>query len=282
MSEIIEEIKCLDHGFVKLVDKMGDDSSIVQAARVSYGKGTKSTSEDKGLIRYLVRNRHTTPLEMVTLKFHCKMPIFVARQWVRHRTASINEYSARYSILDNEYYIPEMEQIQPQSSTNNQGREGELSDEDKLSIQNGIRINSNRSYNIYNSLLGSEKHPGIARELARTVLPVNFYTQWYWQINLHNLFHFLSLRMDEHAQYEIRVYANAMYEIIKQHVPLACKAFEDYVLNSVTFSAIEMEILYDLIDFGDIVERVKDSDIKGCFERVSKREITEFINKISI
>ena len=223
----------LNLGFVGLIDSMGNDSSIVQAARVSYGDGTKTVSEDRGLIRYLIRHLHTTPLEMVTLKFHAKMPIFVARQWIRHRTASVNEYSGRYSVMVDEFYVPELEHILPQSKTNNQGRSGEMSLEDKQTGQQCIIDSNKNCYERYQELLGnpdiehswSDDFEGLSREMARGVLSVNNYTEWYWQINLHNLFHFLNLRMDNHAQYEIRVFANAMYELIKPIVPIALEEF---------------------------------------------------------
>lgn len=214
-----KQINILDHGHVRLVDSMGDDSSIVQAARVSHGAGTKTEEEDKQLINYLFKNRHTTPFEMVEFKFHCKMPIFVARQWVRHRTASINEVSARYTQLPNEFYIPE--NLRGQDSKNKQVADGDLIDQiDNMSREN-IRNHCEVAYNLYEELLGD----GVGRELARMVLPINIYTEWYWKIDLHNLFHFLGLRMDKHAQYEIRVFADAMFDIIKEIVPVACQAF---------------------------------------------------------
>ena len=234
-SEILNDEKyvpLLNHGFVGLIDSMGNDSSIVQAARVSYGAGTKKVSEDRGLIRYLLRNLHTTPLEMVEFKFHCKMPIFVARQWIRHRTASVNEYSGRYSVMVDEFYVPELENILPQSTTNKQGRGGEMSDEQKQKIQLAIRESNDDCYDRYRQLLNDDQmndlgEEGLAREMARGVLSVNNYTEWYWKIDLHNLFHFLGLRMDSHAQYEIRMFANAMYDAIKPIVPFAAEAFEE-------------------------------------------------------
>ncbi|KKM13389.1 hypothetical protein LCGC14_1716760, partial [marine sediment metagenome] len=226
-TDILDDEKyrsILNEGFVGLIDYMGDDSSIVQAARVSYGAGTKKVSEDRGLIRYLMRHYHTTPSEMVTLKFHAKMPIFVARQWIRHRTASVNEYSGRYSIMVDEFYVPELEHILPQSTTNKQGRDGEMSMADKIAVRDEIIKSNIECYNRYQNLLGgdlekssmvfSDSFEGISREMARGVLSVNNYTEWYWKIDLHNLFHFLALRMDSHAQYEIRVFADAMYDLI--------------------------------------------------------------------
>lgn len=237
-EEILEkEIKCLNHGFVRLIDYMGNDESIVQAARVSYGKGTKTVREDRTLIRYLMRHHHTTPFEMVELKFHVKLPIFVARQWIRHRTASVNEYSGRYSLLPDEFYIPEEKNIQPQSKINMQGRsEEEISSEVRKKILDLLIAEQKSSFAGYNEMLENN----ISRELARINLPLSLYTQWYWKIDLHNLFHFLKLRIDDHAQYEIRVYAKAMGEMVKKIVPLAWEAFEDYIFNSITFSKTEM------------------------------------------
>ena len=207
MNDIPQDaIPCLDKGFVRLVDSMGGDEAIVQAARVSYGKGTRKVSQDRGLIRYLMRHRHTTPFEMVEFKFHAKMPIFVARQWVRHRTANINEYSLRYSEARDEFYIPDPDQIQFQSTINKQGRSGEVPKALKERIQTYFREISERSFDIYKEM----NDAGVARELARAVLPVNLYTEWYWKNDLHNLLHFIGLRSDSHAQYEIRVYSDAM------------------------------------------------------------------------
>ena len=245
----------LNHGFVGLIDTMGDDYSIVQAARVSYGDGTKKVSEDRGLIRYLIRHLHTTPIEMIEFKFHCKMPIFVARQWIRHRTANVNEYSGRYSVMVDEFYVPELEHILPQSKTNNQGRGGEMSLQDRQIAQEIIEQSNRKCYSLYQELLGttdnflfSDDFEGISREMARGVLSVNNYTEWYWKIDLHNLFHFLMLRMDSHAQYEIRVFADTMYELIKPKVPLAAEAFEDFVLNSERMSRMEMDLLREMLN----------------------------------
>lgn len=229
----------LDKGFVGLVDYMGGDAAIVQAARVSYGKGTKSVSDDSGLIRYLMRHRHTTPFEMVELKFVASMPIYVARQWVRHRTANINEYSARYSEMPEKFDIPELERINPQSTTNKQGREGALPDGVTSDFRSSVESVSKMAYAEYQKGLQA----GIARETARIVLPLNTYTEWYWKIDLHNLFHFLSLRLDKHAQLEIRQYAEVMAQITKMVVPIAYKAFEDYVLNGTSFSGLEQNAL---------------------------------------
>jgi thymidylate synthase (FAD) len=235
-----KEFRCLDKGFVRLIDVMGDDAAIVQAARVSYGEGTRSVSDDRKLIRYLMRHRHTSPFEMVEFKFHIKLPIFVARQWIRHRTANVNEYSGRYSIMREEFYLPEPEQIRPQSLLNKQGRSEEpLPEELARSVRQRLQDTQQRLYAEYQELL----QQNLARELARINLPLSLYTEWYWKIDLHNLFHFLRLRLDEHAQYEIRVYARAIAEIVKQVVPLAWEAFEDYVLNAVTFSRAEQAAL---------------------------------------
>ena len=240
MSNIPEDaIKCLDKGFVRLVDSMGGDDAIVQAARVSYGKGTSKVSQDRGLIRYLMRHRHTTPFEMVEFKFHCKMPIFVARQWVRHRTANINEYSLRYSEARDEFYLPDPEHIQFQSSLNKQGRLGEVSDSLKAKVSDYFQEISNRSFEIYSEL----NDAGVARELARAVLPVNLYTEWYWKNDLHNLLHFVGLRSDSHAQYEIRVFSDAMAESVKKVAPFAWEAYQDYVVSGLRFSRIEQGLL---------------------------------------
>jgi thymidylate synthase (FAD) len=235
----------LDHGFIRVVDYMGDDNAVVQAARVSYGKGTKKVSEDRGLINYLMRHRHTTPFEMAEIKYHVKLPIFVARQWIRHRTANVNEYSARYSILDNEFYIPAPDQLAAQSAQNRQGRDAVLTGDEATEVFKLLREDSENNYAHYEYMLnegpdGEPKDPGrkgLARELARMNLSLNFYTQWYWKTNLHNLLHFLSLRADPHAQYEIRVYADAMLETLKRWVPLTHDAFMDYRMGGVHLSA---------------------------------------------
>lgn len=257
LEEILyDPIKVLDHGFVRVVDYMGDDNAIVQAARVSYGKGTKQVSEDQGLINYLMRHRHSTPFEMCEIKFHIKLPIFIARQWIRHRTANVNEYSARYSILDKEFYIPEPQNLASQSTINNQGRGAVIEGQRAQHILNLLREDSLKSYDHYQDFLNEcdnenldpetvaqNKEDGLARELARMALPVNYYTQWYWKIDLHNLMHFLSLRADSHAQYEIRVYADAMIEILQKWVPLTSKAFMDYRKNGVALSGKGIEVV---------------------------------------
>lgn len=250
-ARLYQPIRLLDHGFVRVIDYMGDDHAIVQAARVSYGRGTKKVSEDTGLIRYLMRHRHTTPFEMCDIKFHVKLPIFVARQWIRHRTASINEYSARYSVLDREFYIPEPAQLAAQSTLNRQGREAVLEGEEAVRVLAMLRADAEQTYEHYEWMLneGTGETPadpnrlGLARELARMNLTLNTYTQWYWKTNLHNLFHFLSLRADSHAQYEIRVYAEAMLDIVAAWVPIAHQAFVDYRLGAVSFSGPMMAVL---------------------------------------
>jgi len=238
----------LDHGFVRVIDYMGDDGAIVQAARVSYGRGTRRVREDAGLIRYLMRHRHTTPFEMCEIKFHVKLPIFVARQWIRHRTASVNEYSARYSILDKEFYIPAPEQLSAQSVINRQGRGAVLDGDEAANVLHLLRSDAERSYANYALMLneGENADPtrrGLARELARMNLTLNTYTQWYWKTDLHNLFQFLSLRADAHAQYEIRVYADAMLRMTEAWVPVAAAAFRDYRLDAVTLSAAMVVVL---------------------------------------
>ena len=233
----------LDHGLLRVIDYMGDDSAIVQAARVSYGRGTRAVSNDEGLIRYLMRHWHSTPFEMCEVKFHVKLPVFVARQWIRHRTANVNEYSARYSILDREFYIPAPEQLAAQSTVNNQGRGAVLSGEEAQRVLDILREDAMRSYDHYEGMLSQEGQQGLARELARMNLPANIYTQWYWKTDLHNLFHFLRLRADAHAQYEIRVYAEAMCRIVADWVPLAYAAFEDYRLGGVSLSGKAVEVL---------------------------------------
>ncbi len=244
IDEILyEEHKVLDHGFIRVMDYMGSDSAIVQAARVSYGKGTKQISQDEALIKYLMRHHHTTPFEMCEIKFHAKLPIFVARQWIRHRTANVNEYSARYSILDNKFYTPKPEQVAKQSDNNKQGS-GEAFDPDtSKEIIDSLTNDSNLVYSHYEKFI----EQGLAREIARTNLTLNYYTQFYWKIDLHNLLHFLKLRADKHAQYEIRVYAEVMLDIIKKWVPLAYNAFVEYCLESACISRTGLEIIRKLI-----------------------------------
>ena len=240
------EIPCLDHGFVALVDCMPrlapegktGDYSIVQAARVSYGQGTKQVSEDRGLVRYLMRHRHSTPFEMVEFKFHISMPIFVARQWIRHRTANVNEYSARYSIVPDRFYRPSVDAVRKQSKSNRQGGDEPI---DAGTAEDFLKLLERAEANYRDYLSLTEK--GVARELARAALPVSVYTEWYWKCDLHNIFHFLSLRMDPHAQIEIQDYAKAMYELIKPIVPVACEAFEDYRLNAMHLTGLEIDAI---------------------------------------
>jgi len=243
----------LDHGFVRVIDYMGDDAAVVQAARVSYGRGTRKISEDEGLIRYLMRHWHSTPFEMCEIKYHVKLPIFVARQWIRHRTANVNEYSARYSILDKEFYIPAPEHLAAQSADNRQGRGAVLEGEEAAHVLALLRQDAEQTYAHYEEML-DESGPGLARELARMNLTLNTYTQWYWKTDLHNLFHFLRLRADAHAQYEIRVYAEAMLETVKAWVPLSFAAFCDYRLGAVTFSAKMLEILKRMLAGEDVAQ----------------------------
>jgi len=233
----------LDHGFVRVIDYMGDDSAICQAARVSYGKGTKSVSNDEGLIRYLMRHWHSTPFEMCEIKLHVKLPVFVARQWIRHRTANVNEYSARYSILDREFYIPEPDALAAQSTTNNQGRGAVLQGAEAARVLEILKSDSNRAYDHYEEMLSEDGKSGLARELARMNLPANIYTQWYWKVDLHNLFHFLRLRADAHAQMEIRVYADAIAKMVADWVPFAFGAFEDYRMGGATLSGKALDCL---------------------------------------
>ncbi|MBB4267232.1 FAD-dependent thymidylate synthase [Roseospira visakhapatnamensis] len=232
----------LDRGFIRVVDYMGDDGAIVQAARVSYGRGTRQVREDRGLIRYLMRHRHTTPFEMAEIKLHVKLPIFVARQWIRHRTANVNEYSARYSVLDREFYIPAPEHLAAQSSDNRQGREGVLTGDEAAEVLDILRGDALRCHANYDRMLNAEgpdhdpARQGLARELARMNLTLNTYTQWYWKIDLHNFLHFVSLRADDHAQYEIRVYAQVMSDLLERWVPLTAEAFQDYRVGGLVLS----------------------------------------------
>ena len=281
VSPGIEEIlfralPALDHGFVRVIDYMGDDGAIVQSARVSYGRGTKKVREDQGLINYLMRHRHSTPFEMCEIKYHVKLPIFVARQWIRHRTANVNEYSARYSILDNEFYLPAREHLAAQSESNRQGRGDVLSDHDAARVLTLLREDAEQSYRHYQELLnvgedGAEldgDREGLARELARMNLSLNFYTQWYWKIDLHNLLHFLSLRADPHAQYEIRAYADVMLETVKAWVPLAFNAFQEFRLGAVTLSAGALKVVQRMLA-GESVDQTSSG--------MSKREWTELM-----
>jgi len=252
---LYQPVPVLDHGFVRVVDYMGDDSAIVQAARVSYGRGTKRAQDDAGLIAYLMRHRHTTPFEMCEIKYHVKLPIFVARQWIRHRTANVNEYSARYSILDKEYYVPSPGQLAAQSQLNRQGRGQVLTGEEAARVLQLLKEDAERTYAHYEEMLNEDidgrvrdsKRKGLARELARMNLTLNTYTQWYWKIDLHNLLHFLSLRADWHAQYEIRAYAEAMLETVKRWVPIAYQAFAEYRLGGAHFSSKGLAVVKRLL-----------------------------------
>ncbi len=242
---LYEALPVLDHGFVRVVDYMGDDTSIVQSARVSYGKGTKKVSTDSGLIKYLMRHRHSTPFEMCEIKYHVKLPIFVARQWIRHRTANVNEYSARYSILDKEFYLPAKENLAAQSRNNRQGRGDLIDGEQANDILKILKEDAEKNYNDYETILNerhngtivNESKKGLARELARMNLTLNTYTQWYWKTDLLNLLNFLSLRADDHAQYEIRVYADVMIDCLKKWVPITYEAFMDYRVGGMELSS---------------------------------------------
>jgi thymidylate synthase (FAD) len=263
LEEILyEPLAVLDHGFVRVVDYMGDDAAIVQAARVSYGRGTRRVSEDQGLINYLMRHRHTTPFEMCEIKYHVKLPIFVARQWVRHRTANVNEYSARYSILDKEFYIPAPEHLAAQATTNRQGRGAVIEGEAAQRVLDLLRRDAERAYMGYAELLNEDAsgasldpaRPGLARELARINLSLGYYTQWYWKTDLHNLMHFLSLRADPHAQYEIRAYAEAILQTVALWVPIAHAAFLEYRMNAATISATGLAVIRRMLA-GEPVEQ---------------------------
>ena len=252
---LYEAIPVLDHGFVRVVDYMGDDSSIVQSARVSYGKGTKKVSTDSGLIKYLMRHRHSTPFEMCEIKYHVKLPIFIARQWIRHRTANVNEYSARYSILDKEFYMPSKDNLAAQSASNRQGRGDLINGKQAEDILNILKEDAERTYDNYELMLNErfdgttidKNNKGLARELARMNLTLNTYTQWYWKTDLLNLLNFLSLRADNHAQYEIRAYAEVMIESLKKWVPVTFDAFMDYRVGGMELSAKGKSVIQKLI-----------------------------------
>ncbi len=246
-AHLYKAVPVLDHGFVRVIDYMGDDAAICQAARVSYGKGTKSVQNDEGLIRYLMRHWHSTPFEMCEIKLHVKLPVFVARQWIRHRTANVNEYSARYSILDREFYIPAPEHVNAQSVVNNQGRGAVLEGAEAARVLDILKADSNRAYDHYEQMISQDGQDGLARELARMNLPSNIYTQWYWKVDLHNLFHFLRLRADPHAQYEIRVYAEAICAMVADWVPAAYSAFEDYRLGGANLSGRAMDAVRGML-----------------------------------
>ncbi len=274
-AQIGRRIDCLENGFVRLVDFMGNDAAIVQAARVSYGAGTKRLREDRGLIRYLMRHAHTTPFEMVEFKFHVKLPVFVARQWIRHRTANVNEYSGRYSEMPDQFYLPEAAQIRSQSAVNRQGRsEDTLPEAETEKILQQLEVGQQRSYAEYLAMLET----GFARELARIHLPLSVYTEWYWKIDLHNLFHFLHLRLDDHAQFEIRVFAEAMADIVKNIVPLAWEAYEDYRLQAIRMTRCERIALKKLLGQRRDNE-LDDAELTAI--GLSKREIREFRRKLA-
>jgi len=278
-SILYKPFKVLDSGFIRVIDYMGDDSAIVQSARVSYGEGTKKVSNDKGLIRYLMKNWHTTPFEMCEIKFHIKLPIFIARQWIRHRTANVNEYSARYSILDKEFYIPRPEHMSSQSSTNKQGRGTNLSKKDTEKFIKILKDDADRNYKHYENMLNenqsgeiiNDDKEGLSRELARINLTLNTYTQWYWKIDLHNLLHFLYLREDAHAQYEIQAYAEIILnKIVKRWVPHTYSAFKEFQLESYNLSKTAIEV---------IKKKLQGKKISYEKSGLSKREWAELTNK---
>lgn len=280
LEEILyEPIEVLDHGFVRVIDYMGDDSAVVQAARVSYGKGTKKVTEDAGLIKYLMRHRHSTPFEMCEMKFHVKLPIFVARQWIRHRTANVNEYSARYSILDREFYIPTPENLGAQAVVNRQGRGDVLQGDEAAAVMKLLRDDAETVYAHYEEMLNqredgttiAEDRQGLARELARMNLTLNYYTQWYWKVDLHNLLHFLSLRADPHAQYEIRVYADAMLDVVKRWVPAVFEAFSEYRLGGTHVSKTGLEVVKRLLAGEPVTQETSG---------LSKREWRELMDQL--
>ena len=278
---LYEAVPVLDHGFVRVVDYMGDDSSIVQSARVSYGKGTRKVSTDSGLIKYLMRHRHSTPFEMCEIKYHVKLPIFVARQWIRHRTANVNEYSARYSILDKEFYLPAKEHLAAQSESNRQGRGNLINGRQADDILNLLKEDAEKNYNDYELILNErydgttidENKKGLARELARMNLTLNTYTQWYWKTDLLNLLNFLSLRSDGHAQYEIRAYADVMIDGLKRWVPITYEAFMDYRVGSIELSAKGKTVLSKML-------KGENCDFENS--KLSKREWNELMDSLDI
>ena len=276
---LYKQFKVLDSGFIRVMDYMGDDTAIIQSARVSYGEGTKKVSNDKGLIRYLMKNWHTTPFEMCEIKLHIKLPIFIARQWIRHRTANVNEYSARYSILDKEFYIPKPQHMSSQSTTNKQGRGSNLSKKDTARFLKILKDDAERNYKHYEDMLNenqsdeikNDDKTGLSRELARINLTLNTYTQWYWKIDLHNLLHFLYLRDDPHAQYEIQAYAEIILnKIVKKWVPYTYSAFKEFQLESYNLSKTAIEI---------IKKRLQGKKISYEKSGLSRREWIELTNK---
>jgi thymidylate synthase (FAD) len=278
---LFSPIKILDHGFIRVIDYMGDDSAIVQSARVSYGAGTKQISKDKALIFYLMRHSHTTPFEMCEIKFHIKLPIFIARQWIRHRTASVNEYSARYSIMNKEFYIPAKENLCTQSLANKQGRDKILNEQESAIVLQLLKDDASRCYENYEYMLNEDlsgnqvdlNRSQLSRELARMNLNLNYYTEWYWKIDLHNLFHFLRLRADSHAQFEIQEYANAMLNVVKQWVPIAYEAFIEYKKESASFSKTALLFIKNLILGGKLTQEESG---------LNKREYEEVIKALKL
>ena len=278
---LYEALPVLDHGFVRVIDYMGDDSSIVQSARVSYGKGTKKVSTDEGLIKYLMRHWHSTPFEMCEIKYHVKLPIFIARQWIRHRTANVNEYSARYSILDKEFYIPSKDHLAAQSTSNRQGRGNLIDGKQANDILNILKKDAEQTYDNYELMLNerfdgttiNENNRGLARELARMNLTLNTYTQWYWKTDLLNLMNFLRLRADHHAQYEIRVYADIMLDTVKKWAPITYDAFMDYRVGGTEVSAKGKVIIQKLI---------KGENINADSSGLSKREWNELMTSFDL
>jgi len=277
LEEILyEALPILDHGFIRVIDYMGNDNSIVQAARVSYGKGTKKVNTDSGLIKYLMRHWHSTPFEMCEIKYHVKLPIFIARQWIRHRTANVNEYSARYSILDKEFYLPSKENLAAQSTNNRQGRGNVISGGQAEEVLSLLKDDAERTYKNYEEMLNErydgsvidESKTGLARELARMNLTLNTYTQWYWKTDLLNLMNFLRLRADHHAQYEIRAYADVMLNTLKRWVPITYDAFMDYRVGGTEISSKGKEIIKKLIK-GEKIS-IEETDL-------SKREWNELM-----
>lgn len=280
-TELCQIHPVLDHGFVRLIDYMGDDAAIVQAARVSYGKGTKTARGDRGLIRYLMRHRHSTPFEMCELKLHVKLPLFVARQWIRHRTANVNEISARYSILDREFYLPAPDQLAVQATTNRQGRARPLDVDEAAQVFALLKRDALQAYATYDHLLNDDgegqpvdpNRSQLARELARMNLTLNYYTQWYWKIDLHNLFHFLSLRLDAHAQHEIQVYAQVIAELVSTWVPFAYEAFQDYRLGGAFFSKQELDALRKSVDAERLANQLTHSGLSGREQRELRKKL---------
>ncbi len=278
---LYEAIPVLDHGFIRVIDYMGDDTSIVQAARVSYGKGTKKVSTDSGLIKYLMRHWHSTPFEMCEIKYHIKLPIFIARQWIRHRTANVNEYSARYSILDKEFYLPSEGNLAAQSINNRQGRGEVLSGDQAKKVLKLLKDDAERTYENYETMLNQrydgstidDTKSGLARELARMNLTLNTYTQWYWKTDLLNLMNFLRLRVDHHAQYEIRAYADMMLDTLKRWVPITYDAFMDYRVGGTEVSAKGKSVIKSI---------VKGKEIKMEDSGLSKREWNELMNAFDL